>query len=220
MKMRGMICSSASTAVAALVLSAVPAMGANAIVNGDMETGTANSPFVANWLVNGVAGGTTNTYVHDSTSPHGGTFDEMFTSSSQGGGGNAALFQITPAGSVAPSSAFTLSFWAKLNPVGPSGVGFYSVQYFDSSNGLLGGTGSQLITGNASTYTLNTVPLTTPANADHAQVEFDAVVGAITGSSMTVQLDDVSFAAQSVPEPMSLGLLSLGAIALGGRRRR
>jgi hypothetical protein len=197
---------------------ALPALGANAIVNGDMETGTATSPFVANWLVNGVAGGTTNTYVHDNTSPHGGLFSEQFTGASQGGGANAALFQITSPGSVSGNTPYTLNFWAKMNPVGPSGVGFYQVLYFDASNGIVGNTGSQNITGNASTWTLNSVNLVSPANTDHIQLEFDAIVGAIAGSSMTLNIDDVSFG--TVPEPATLTVLAIGAGAMALRRRR
>src|SRR4051812_20248351 len=81
-----------SCAAGALFLAAAPTFAANALINGDMETSQAGSPFVANWQVNGVAGGTTNTYVHDSIAPHAGQFDEQFTGASQGGGANAALF--------------------------------------------------------------------------------------------------------------------------------
>ena len=87
-----------------------------------------------------------------------------------------------------------------------------------AANGLLGGTGVQNIINSPGGYTLNTLNLTTPAGTDHVQVEFDAVVGAINGSSTTINLDDVSFAV--VPEPTSLALLAIGAGSLAVRRRR
>jgi hypothetical protein len=208
-------------ALAALSVSAatsVAAMAANAVLNGDMETGSATSPFVANWLANGVAGGTTNTYVHDNTIPHGGLFDEQFTGASQGGGANAALLQITAPGSVAANTNYTLDFWAKTTFVGPSGVGFYQVIFFDSLNGIVGSTGVLNITNSPAGYTENTHSVTTPVNTDHMQVEFDAVVGAIDGSSTTLNVDDVSFA--TVPEPASVTLLAIGGSVLVARRQR
>ena len=204
-------------AAAVLFLAAAPTFAANALVNGDMETSQAGSPFVANWQVNGVAGGTTNTYVHDIVAPHAGQFDEQFTGASQGGGANAALFQITAPGSVSAGN-YTLSFWAKTTFVGPSGVGFFQVIYFDAANGVLNSSGIQNITNSPAGYTLNTLNLTMPAGTDHVQVEFDAIVGAINGSSTTINLDDVSFA--PVPEPTSLALLALGGGSLAVRRRR
>ena len=204
-------------AAAAVLFSAVPAMAANALVNGDMETGQATSPFVAGWQVNGVAGGTTNTYAQDATNPHGGLFDAQFTGASQGGGANAALFQITAPGSVS-AGAYTLNFWAKTTFVGPSGVGFFQVIYFDAANGVINSSGIQNITNSPAGYTLNTLNLTLPAGTDHVQVEFDAIVGAINGSSTTINLDDVSL--NTVPEPTSLALLALGGGAMAIRRRR
>jgi len=206
-----------SCAAAALFLCAAPAFAQNVLINGGMETGQANSPFVANWLVNGVAGGTTNTYAQDSTIPHSGQFDAQFTGSSQGGGANAALFQITGPGTVSAGN-YTLNFWAKTTFVGPSGVGFYQVLYFDAANGVLNSSGIQNITNSPAGYTLNTLNITMPAGTDHVQVEFDAIVGAINGSSTTINLDDVSLA--PVPEPTSLALLAIGGGSLAVRRRR
>ena len=205
------------SAAAAALFSAVPAFAQNVLVNGGMETGQANSPFVANWLPNGVAPNTTNTYAQDSTNPHGGLFDAQFTGASQGNGANAALFQITGPGSVSPGN-YTLNFWAKTTFVGPSGVGFYQVIFFDSLNGVVGSTGVQNITNSPAGYTLNTLNITFPAATDHVQVEFDAVVGAIDGSSTTINLDDVSLA--PVPEPTSLALAALGGGAMAIRLRR
>ncbi|CAN5645400.1 hypothetical protein BH09PLA1_BH09PLA1_06020 [soil metagenome] len=202
-----------------MLFAGAPVFAANVLVNGDMGTGNMNSPFVANWLANGVAPNTTNTYAQDSTMPHGGSFDAQFTGASQGNGANAALFQITGPGTVAPSTSYTLNFWAKTTFVGPSGVGFFQVTYFDSLNGVVGSTGSQNIINSPSAYTLNTLNVTTPPGTDHVQLEFDAVVGAIAGSSTTINLDDVSFA--TVPEPTSaLALAGLTAVATGARRRR
>jgi len=206
------------SAAAALVCAAAPTFAQNVLINGDMETGQANSPFVANWLVNGVAGGTTNTYAQDSTMPHGGQFDAQFTGASQGGGANAALFQITGPGSVSGGN-YTLNFWAKTTFVGPSGVGFYQVIFFNQANGVINSTGIQNITNSPAGYTLNTLNIAMPAGTDHVQVEFDAIVGAINGSSTTINLDDVSLA--PVPEPTSLALLAIGGGgALAPRRRR
>ncbi|MBC8108188.1 MAG: PEP-CTERM sorting domain-containing protein [Anaerolineae bacterium] len=205
------------SAATALLFATSPTFAQNVLINGDMETGQANSPFVANWLPNGVAGGTTNTYAQDSTQPHGGLFDAQFTGSSQGGGANAALFQITGPGTVSPG-AYTLNFWAKTTFVGPSGVGFYQVLYFNAANGVVGNSGIQNITNSPAGYTLNTLNLTAPAGTDHVQVEFDAIVGAIDGSSTTINLDDVSLA--PVPEPTSLALLAIGGGSLVARRRR
>jgi hypothetical protein len=205
-------------AAAAALFAAVPAFAQNVLINGDMETGQANSPFVANWLVNGVAPNTTNTYAQDSTNPHAGLFDAQFTGASQGNGANAALFQITGPGSVSPGD-YTLSFWAQTTFVGPSGVGFFQVIFFDAANGVVGSTGVQNITNSPAGYTLNTLNLTFPVNTDHVQVEFDAIVGAISGSSTTINLDDVSLA--PVPEPTSaLALGGLAALATSVRRRR
>jgi hypothetical protein len=77
----------------------------------------------------------------------------------------------------------------------------------------------QNITNSPAGYTLNTLNLTFPANTNHVQVEFDAIVGAISGSSTTINLDDVSLA--PVPEPTSaLALGGLAALATSVRRRR
>jgi hypothetical protein len=205
-------------AAAMLLFTAAPAAFAqNVVINGDMETGQANSPFVANWQVNGVAPNTTNTYAQDSTNPHGGQFDAQFTGASQGNGANAALLQITGPGSVSPGD-YTLNFWAQTTFVGPSGVGFYQVIFFDAANGVVGSTGVQNITNSPAGYTLNTRNITFPAGTDHVQVEFDAVVGAISGSSTTINLDDVSLA--PVPEPSTALLLGVPALAGLVRRRR
>lgn len=121
-------------------------------------------------------------------------------------------------GQVMANQEVTISFWAK----GAAGVGGVSfAEFFSeidgggvSSAALLGG--SPLFVGSEWSF----YEFTTMTGADVSggvTLQFAAITGAVSGSTMQLMVDDVSVSI--VPAPSAMALLGLGGL-VGARRRR
>lgn len=124
------------------------------------------------------------------------------------------------AGLLMADQAITISFWAK--GVGAAGgVSFAELFSADAGGGitrseLLGG--APLFVGSDwSFYSFTT--MTGPDVSGGVTIQFAAVTGAASGSTMQLFLDDVSVTADVVPAPGAMALLGLGGL-VGARRRR
>lgn len=121
-------------------------------------------------------------------------------------------------GQVSAGQEVMISFWAKGN-AGPGGVSF--AEFFSEVDG--GGVSSAVLLGGAPLFVgsdWSFYSFTTTAGPDVSggvTLQFAAVTGAFDGSTMQLQVDDVSVSI--VPAPGALAMLGLGGV-LAGRRRR
>jgi len=184
------------------------ASSASVINNPGFEIAAANSSGSNGWSAVSTSGATT--FTRDTTNPHAGSADEILTAAKSGSaGGDAMLFQDTPAGSVTGNTSYTLSFFA-LTAYAHSGAGTYDVIFFNAANTAVFTAPVQPIADSAGGgYLLNsfTIPAASvPATADHARLVFDATSTNAATSTSSVRIDDINFAA--VPEPGTAGVLA------------
>lgn len=121
-------------------------------------------------------------------------------------------------GQVMANQEVTISFWAK----GAAGVGGVSfAEFFSEIDG--GGVSSAVLLGGSPLFVgadWSFYSFTTTTGADVSggvTLQFAAVTGAISGSTMQLMVDDVSVSI--VPAPGAMALLGLGGL-VGARRRR
>lgn len=191
----------------AIAGSFAAASSASVINNPGFETSAANSSGANGWSAASNSG--TTTFGRETANPHSGSADEILTAAKSGSvGGDAMLFQDTPAGSVTGNTSYTLSFFS-MTTYAHGGAGTYDVIIFNAANTAVFTAPVQTIADSAGGgYVLNsfTIPAASvPATADHARLIFDATSTNAGNSTSNVHIDDVSFAA--VPEPGALGVL-------------
>ncbi|MGL5017758.1 MAG: di-heme oxidoredictase family protein, partial [Luteolibacter sp.] len=105
---------------------------------------------------------------------------------------------VAQGGAVTGGQTYKFSFWIKQVSSGPSYIQQYEVQWLNSTNGYLGGTGLQNFNRAAGPWEEITVPnLVAPTNAVEARVSFRFVTGAVTGGFGEVLLDDISLTSGS-----------------------
>lgn len=121
-------------------------------------------------------------------------------------------------GTVTAGQEVTISFWAK----GAAGVGGVSfAEFFSEIDG--GGVSSSVLLGGSPLFVgadWSFYSFTTNAGPDVSggvTLQFAAITGAVTGSTMQLFVDDVSVSV--VPAPGSVALLGLGGLVATRRRR-
>lgn len=92
------------------------------------------------------------------------------------------------------------------------------VQWFNSTTGFVGQNFTNVnLTSSYATYTYS--DLIAPTGADWASVFFRVATGAVDGAGGTIYVDNFDMSTNAVPEPASLGLLSIAGLGLLRRRR-
>lgn len=173
------------------------------VANGGFESGTTD------WTLNLLGAGST--MVSSADSPLSGRFSGKFETNWQGGGGVKAEIMQTVTG-LTGGTAYDFDLWVK-GKMGPGGVAWAEIKWFNASNIQIGGTGLiNLFAGlSSSTYQQKGGTYTTPAGTASGQVSIRLEGGALAAYNI-LYVDDVC-----IPEPTSLALLGLGGLFL--RRR-
>lgn len=135
-----------------------------------------------------------------------------------GFGGSVALQNGVASAGLPPmvgGELLTLSFWAA-GDVGPTGNVLFSLRYLNAGGTILYNSGNVFFQGGLTqTYKEVTfTPPAAPAGTAAAFIEFSTATGP---GATDVRIDDVSLVA--IPEPSTLGLASVGLLALARRRR-
>jgi hypothetical protein len=108
----------------------------------------------------------------------------------------------------------TLSLWAA-GDVGPTGNLLFSLRYLNAGGTILYNSGNIFMNGLSQNYQNYTfTPPAAPAGTAAAFLEISTATGP---GATDVRIDDVSLVA--IPEPSTLGLASVGLLALARRRR-
>jgi hypothetical protein len=90
-------------------------------------------------------------------------------------------------------NSYNFSFWAKQISAGVSYVANYKITWYDAGANNIGTVGWTAFTGGSGSWAqISTGPITAPANAVDAFIEIYDAVGAVTGASGEVYIDDVS----------------------------
>lgn len=197
-----------SAVTTALFLSALAVPTLGAVSNGGFELPSSSPPAGGEWQFNGSGGG------RDGTNVHAGSFAANLNNTTEGA--NTNVQQQTPFGSVSAGTNYTLSFWAQ-GQYGVGGIGQAQVAFMNSGGGILAGYPQFINIPASANYQLFSQSYTAPAGSSAFFIAFNAVTGAVTGSTSHLYIDDVALG--SVPEPTSLAALGLGAVALRRRRK-
>lgn len=100
---------------------------------------------------------------------------------------------VAEGGSIVAGQTYNFSFWAKQISSGPSYVQQYQVQWLNSTNGVIGGSGLQNFDGVIDKWTKINVPnLVAPAATVEVKVSFRFVTGAVPNGHGEVLIDDVN----------------------------
>jgi hypothetical protein len=200
----GTLITSASLAVFAVAL---PASAAELITNGGFETAGGSAADAASWDEGA-------NITRSLTGSRSGSANLFFNVNVPVTGTDAHQLGVP----LAPG-AFTFEFYYKGDTVSAGGLGQFAINYI----GAGGGSGVQnFVLAPTADYVLKSYAGTAPAGTTSANVYFYGVTGGDSGSTAVFHVDDVSLTqggGTAVPEPASLGLLSLGALALVRRRR-
>lgn len=214
-------------AAAPAVCVAVSTATANIISNPGFELGTGDD--ADSWTqleITAGLGGVAATDRSNAAAGSGGFSMSLGVTGVVNDGPNAEIQQIPAAGSVVPGTEYDFSFLAQ-GVAGPGSVGFYEVSWFDADGSDGGGpqgsaTGLQTYPLNPAFTPVAVTGLVAPPTADSVLVQIRLVTGAFDGASGSAFIDDVVFAAAApvIPEPTSVVLAGLAAVAVGARGSR
>ncbi len=158
-------------------------------VNGGFEAGTGTSANA--WTVSG-----TQPPVREGGAAHGGSFIMRCALSNVGSAPKEGILSqnaVASGGTLIGGGNYDFSFWVKQVTAGPSYVQQYQVQWLNSSNGVVGGSGLVNFSGEIGAWAKVLVPdLVAPASAVDARIVFRCVTGAVTGGHGEVWIDDVA----------------------------
>lgn len=191
-----------------LCIMGLMGVSANAVLlpvtNGGFESGTTG------WTLNLI--GPDSSVVSSTESPLSGNYSAKFVTDWQDGGGVKAEIVQTVTG-LSAGTEYELELWVK-GLMGPGGVAWAEIKWFNESNIQVGGTGLiNLFAGLSDTvYQERGGLYTTPADTAKAEVSIRLEGGALAALN-TLYVDDVN-----IPEPASLALLAIGGLFL--RRRK
>jgi hypothetical protein len=174
------------------------------VANGGFESG------LANWTTNLI--GPDSTIAVTTESPYEGSFSAKFITNWQSGTGVKAEINQTVTG-LSGGASYDFTFQAK-GLMGPGGVAWAEIKWFNASNIQVGGTGLINIFAGLSntTYQQKGGTYVTPAGTASGQVSIRLEGGAMPAYNV-LYIDNVV-----TPEPASLALLGLGGLLL--RRRK
>lgn len=153
------------------------------ITNGGFENGTTG------WTPNLI--GPDSSIISSTESPKSGGYSAKFVTNWLGGGGVKAEILQTVTG-LSPSTGYTFELWVK-GLMGPGGVAWAEIKWFNASSAQVGGTGLiNLWTGlSNTTYQQKGGTYTTPAGTASAQVSIRLEGGALAALN-TLYVDDAS----------------------------
>lgn len=202
-----------------LLASALPVhAAANILLNGSFEDPAISGPTAAaNWSVDPDV-------VRNSVNPSDGAYDMEFTVS---GSTSGQLVANAFSDHVAVTGGSTYSFAYDVSGVGvgfgPGSVLNVFVDFYGSTGGLVD---RHLVTGGFTgpmTYVTKSYDVTAPASAVTASIFINFVTGAFEAAAGDILIDNVKLvdpnaSAPVSPEPASLSLLAIGALALLRRK--
>ena len=188
----------------------------NIINNGTFATGPTTPVTPNDWQYGGGA-------IWDNSNPFTGSHDAYLNNTAEAN--NANVFQQTAFGSVTPGMQYTFSFESQFQG-GVGAVGQAQFEFLNSTAGVIGNpTFYSLPTttsgfGTAAGYQLSTEDITAPTGASAIFVSFNAITGAVSGSTAQAYIGEASLTPAATPEPATLGLLGVGALGFLVLRRR
>lgn len=174
------------------------------VVNGGFENGTTG------WTLNPLGVGSS--IVSSTESPLSGSYSAKFVTNWQSGGGVKAEILQTVTG-LSENTSYDFDLWVK-GLMGPGGVAWAEIKWFNASNIQVGGTGLINLWSGLSdtTYQQKGGTYITPVGTASGEVSIRLEGGALAALN-TLYVDNVS-----IPEPISLALLGLGGLMM--RRRK
>jgi hypothetical protein len=111
---------------------------------------------------------------------------------------------VNQGGTITGGNSYNFSFWAKQISSGVSYVANYKITWYDAGNNVISAVGWTSFTGGTGTWAqVSSGPITAPANAVDAFVEIYDSVGAVSGASGEVYIDDVSLTTTTPTGPSS-----------------